>query len=113
MSQTTTSRNTALFAFLAGVAAGALIGALTSSRHALVSQSLAALARRMKGQAGLLAKRGGRAWEAFKEDAVDPHPATGQDLRGQAAGVWQDTSERTERVAPARQTPGGLASNLG
>lgn len=95
---------TALLAFLAGAAVGVLAIALTSSRLAQVCQDLAGLGRRMKGQAGLLAKRGGRAWEAFKEDAVDPHPATGQDLRGQAAGVWQDTSERTERVA---QTAGG------
>lgn len=92
---------------------GALAVALTSPRVAQVRQELAGLGRRVKGQAGLLAERGGRAWAAFKEDAVDPHPATGQDLRGQAAGVWQDTSDRPEMVAQARQTPGGLASDLG
>jgi hypothetical protein len=113
MSQTASSRNNALLAFFAGAAAGALTVALTSSRLAQVRQELAGLGRRVKGQAGLLAERGGRAWEAFKEDAVDPHPATGQDMRGQAAGVWQDTSDRTEMVAQARQTPGGLASDLG
>lgn len=113
MSQTTSSRNNTLLAFFVGAAAGALAVALMPSRVAQVGQELAGLGRRVKGQAGLLAERGVRAWEAFKEDAVDPHPATGQDLRGQAAGVWQNPSERLEMVAQARQTPGGLTSDLG
>ena len=30
-------------------------------------------------------------WEL---DPADPHPASGEDLRGKAAGVWQDTRDR-------------------
>ena len=91
MTRETSSRNTAFFA---GVAVGALAVASTTSKGQVALADLAALGLRLKGKAGLLAERGARAWEVLRSDPADPHPASGEDLRGKAAGVWQDTRDR-------------------
>jgi len=110
----TRDRNTALFAFLAGAAAGALAIAFASSKGAQLRRDLAGLGRRAKDRAGHLAERGSRAWEAFRTDPADPHPASGQDQRGKAAGVWQDTMDRAEPLGTEmRPNPGDIASDLG
>jgi hypothetical protein len=39
---------------------------------------------------------------------VDPHPASGEDQRGKAAGVWQDAKDHVEaRIAETRPCPAG------
>jgi uncharacterized membrane protein len=39
---------------------------------------------------------------------ADPHPASGEDLRGKAAGVWQDAKDHVEaRIAETRPCPAG------
>lgn len=83
MPQETSPRNIAFFVFLAGAAAGALATLFTSSKGA---------------------------WGPFKGADEDPYPESGQDLRGKAAGVWQDVKDRAEAMSDARQNPGHLAS---
>jgi hypothetical protein len=40
---------------------------------------------------------------------VDPHPASGEDQRGKAAGVWQDAKDHVEaRIAETRPSPAGV-----
>ena len=100
MTQATSPRLTALLAFLAGAAAGAVVVALTTPKSGPQLRSdLAGLGPRLKTKADHLALRGTRALEAFKAEIEDPHPETGQDLRGQAAGVWQDAKVRAEALA--------------
>ncbi len=114
MARKTSTRKTALFAVIAGTAAVGLLTLFTSSKGAQARKDLAALGRRLKTKARLLAGRGTRAWEAFKDDPADLHPASGQDLRGKAAGVWQDTKDNTEAIGvETRLTPVDPASDLG
>ncbi len=96
MSQPASSRNATLLTFLAGAVAGALVVALTSSRGAARSRArIAGLGRGVKDRFGRWTRRGGRVWEALQDPPEDPHPASGQDLRGKAAGVWQDAKDRS------------------
>jgi hypothetical protein len=113
MTRETSTRNIALFAFIAGVAAVALTVLFTSSKGAQARKGLAGLGRRLRTKTRLLAGRGTRAWAALKEDPADLHPASGQDQRGKAAGVWQDTMDRTEDVVAEPRAPGDVASDLG
>ena len=98
MTRETSNRNTALFAFLAGATAVALAALFTSSKGAQARKALADLGRSTRGKARRLASRGTRAWEAFKDDPADLHAASGQDLRGKAAGVYQDIKDNTQAM---------------
>jgi hypothetical protein len=98
MTRASSNRNVAIFAFIAGATAVALAALAASSKGAQARKALANLGRRTKGKARLLAGRGTRAWEAFKEDPADLHPDSGQDLRGKAAGVWQDAQDNTQAM---------------
>ena len=113
MTRETSARNIALFAFIAGAAAVALAVLFTSSKGAQARKDLAGLGRRLRTKTRLLAGRGARAWEALKEDPADLHQASGQDQRGKAAGVWQDTKDRTEDVVAEPRTTGDIANDLG
>ena len=49
-----------------------------------------------------------RASRASRGAPADPHPASGEDLRGKAAGVWQDAKDHVEaRIAETRPCPAG------
>lgn len=99
MSNDSSSRNTTLLAFFAGAAVGALAVALTTPKSgAQAREDLAGLGRRIKDKVGHFSQRGTRAWEGLQEPAKDPHPASGQDLRGQAAGAYQDIKDGAERL---------------
>lgn len=106
MTRETSNRNTVLFAFLAGATAAALAALFTTSKGAQARKALADLGRRTRGKARRLAGRGTRAWEAFKDDPADLHGPSGQDLRGKAAGVYQDIKDNTQpKDAETRVTP--------
>jgi len=112
MTQETVAGNTAIFAFLTGAAAVALAVLFTSSRGAVARKNLAGLGGRVKDK--LLTGRDARAMEAFKDAPAQVHPASGQDLRGKAAGVWQDIMDRAGTMTiEARHTAGDIASDLG
>jgi len=114
MARATCTSKTALFAVIAGAAAMGLVTLFTSSKGAQARKDLAALGRHLKTKARLLAGRGTRAWEAFKEDPEDLHPASGQDQRGKAAGVWQDAKDRAGALGmEARLPPADPANGLG
>ena len=74
-------RTTLLLSFCAGAAAGALAVLFTWSRASRASRGA----------------------------PVDPHPASGEDQRGKAAGVWQDAKDHVEaRIAETRPSPAGV-----
>ena len=98
MTRESSNRDMAILAFIAGTTTIALATLVTSSKGAQARKALANLGRRTKDKARLLARRSTRAWEAFTDDPADPHPASGQDLRGKAAGVWQDSENNTQAI---------------
>ena len=114
MSNDSSSRNNALLLFFGGAALGALTVAFFTPRaRAQAREDLASLGRRIKGKAGHLAHRSTQAWNALQGEPADPHPASGQDLRGQAAGAWQDVKDVAERlVTDVKQLPAEVAKDF-
>jgi len=89
------STRNALFAFLAGLATGGIVVALTTPRSGPeLRRDITRQGRRLKGRIADLLDRG----EACVEDYADELRSTGKDLGDRASNAMEDVRDTASRV---------------